>query len=100
MFFLNRKRSKKSYAFFIMIKCNTIFQFNCFCIYMTFIIYHSDKKRSKVYDKSHKRDVMKHRCVLNYGKLRLKCLFFNGEKMFFSQNVDRSPFKWWVSEKK
>lgn len=50
---------------------------------MTFIILHSDKKRSKANDKSHKRDVMKHRCVLNLEKLRMKKNCFNGEYFIF-----------------
>jgi hypothetical protein len=46
---------------------------------MTFIIYCSDKKRSNTDDKTHERDVMKHRCVLNLEKLRIKLLFLNVE---------------------
>jgi hypothetical protein len=62
---------------------------------MTLIIYCSDKKRSNTDDKTHERDVMKHRCVLNLGKLRIKICFLTEKKMFFSQNVARPPFKWW-----
>jgi len=50
---------------------------------MIFVIFCSDKKRSKTDDKTHRWDVLKHICVMHLEKLRKKLLFFNGEKMFF-----------------
>ena len=50
---------------------------------MTFIIFHSDNKCSKTDDKTHKRDVMKHICVMNLEELRNKFCFFMEKKVFF-----------------
>ena len=50
---------------------------------MTFIIFHSDNKCSKTDDKTHKRDVMKHICVMDLEKLTKFFLFFNVEKKYF-----------------
>ena len=66
---------------------------------MTFVIFYSDRKRSKTDDKTHRRDVLKHICVMHLENVRKKLLFFKEEKMSFSQNVDRPPFKWLVIEK-
>lgn len=83
MYLIKQQKRKSNNGFLLIIKCNTIFQFNCFCIYMTFIIYHSDSKRSKTHDKTHKRDVMKHRCVMHFEKLINKLLFLTEINLFF-----------------